>query len=125
MSLNSLPPEIVLQILSYLPISSLANIYSLSQAWNTFLLHHENLVYRHAACFHGIIHDDDAALDTAILRQKYSQRTLRNVDSWKELCMILHLSSQQSSLTSTGQARLASASAMHGTASHLRKLPPN
>ena len=94
MLLNSLPPEIVLQILSHLPVSSLAIIHALSRAWNSFLLHHETTIYRYAACLHGIIQDDAASFDAATLRQRYSQRVLRNVDSWKALCTI-HLRLQR------------------------------
>jgi hypothetical protein len=88
MTLDSLPPEVALQILSYLPVSSLANLHSVSRAWNNFFLYHETAVYRQAAYLHGIIQDDAASLDSPLLMQKYSQRVLRNVDSWKDLCRI-------------------------------------
>lgn len=123
MTLNSLPPEVALHILSYLPVSSLANLHSVSRAWNDFLLHYESTAYRQAAFLHGIIHDDAASLDSLVLKRKYAQRMLRNVDSWKALCKCSTslLTIHHNSRRSTGQAKSVHAFAMHGMASPLRK----
>jgi len=89
MVLNSLPPEIVLYIFSYLPLSSLSQLSCLSRPWNTFLLQHEATVYRRAAFLHGFIDDDSVSLESMKSSNKYSERVLADVDSWKKLCTYL------------------------------------
>jgi len=89
MVLNSLPPEIVLYIFSYLPLSSLSQLPCLSRPWNTFLLQHEATVYRRAAFLHGFIDDDSVSLESMKSSNKYSERVLADVDSWKKLCAYL------------------------------------
>jgi len=89
MVLNSLPPEIVLYIFSYLPLSSLSQLSCLSRPWNTFLLQHEATVYRRAAFLHGFIDDDSVSLESMKSSNRYSERVLADVDSWKKLCTYL------------------------------------
>ncbi len=88
MVLSSFPSEIVLHILSYLPVSSLAQLHVVSQAWNVFLLQHQTTIYRHAAFLHGFIDDDSATFLSAEVRKRYATKVFDNLNSWKDLCAI-------------------------------------
>lgn len=122
MVLSRLPPEIVLYLLSYLPISSLSQLYSVSRTWNTFLLHHEATIYHRAAFLHGFIDGDSASLESVKSSNKYSERVLADVDSWKKLCTYISSLSDFLKLSSMLlQVKSASEFAMHGMVLLLRK----
>lgn len=88
MALSSFPSEIVLHILSYLPVSSLAVFHVVSRPWNAFLLQYQATIYRHAAFLHGFIDNDSSLFLSTEWRKKYATRVLENLSSWKDLCAI-------------------------------------
>ncbi|KDR70005.1 hypothetical protein GALMADRAFT_255349 [Galerina marginata CBS 339.88] len=81
-----LPAELSLLIISYLPLSSLAVLHQLNRSWSDFLSLQENedAVYRAAAVREGYV---GAALTGVRWEaQAYSEKAMRDVDSWKIFC---------------------------------------
>ena len=80
----NLPTELTLNILSYLPFSSLSRLQSVCKSWSEFCTLHENTIYRNAACLHTYIPRSTTMLNE--LSSLYSQRALEDVKTWKDLC---------------------------------------
>ncbi|KAJ3496321.1 hypothetical protein NLJ89_g10502 [Agrocybe chaxingu] len=83
---TALPPEIVLQILSYLPVSSCSALSATSHTWNVFFAENEMVIYREAAFLHGFADRRTALPDPTVLGERYSYRVLQPGMSWKSLC---------------------------------------
>ncbi|KAG6852750.1 hypothetical protein C0991_009370 [Blastosporella zonata] len=80
----SLPPELTLAILSYLPLSSLSDALLVCRRWEEFLKLHENPIYHRAALLHGYISSGGTSIENA--GKQYSQRSVGSVTNWKDLC---------------------------------------
>lgn len=83
-NLSDLPPELVLRMLSFLPIPSLHAMQVLSRLWNGFFHTHERLIYLRAACYHRFISNTNVPLSEA--RSVYPGCVKKEVDSWRSLC---------------------------------------
>ena len=81
----NLPAELTLSILSYLPLNSLSQLQSVCKSWSEFCTLHEGTIYRNAACLHTYIPCPTTMLNG--LSSLYSERVLKDVKTWKDLCM--------------------------------------
>ncbi|KAK0455503.1 uncharacterized protein EV420DRAFT_1336393 [Desarmillaria tabescens] len=79
-----LPAEIILEILAYLQLDSLASFAAVSRSTKIFIDANESTVYRNAAVIHGLISSE--ATQPADLRTKYTPKSMQGVDSWKSFC---------------------------------------
>ena len=61
--IDHLPPEIVLQILSHLPLSSLRSMQLVSKSMDALFQLHESAIFREAAKVHMFDRCDDAVED--------------------------------------------------------------
>lgn len=82
--ISDLAPELVLVILSYLPLPSLAKAHIVSKHWHEFLDAQESAIYRAAAILHKFIPPGHILLEEAKLRGRSGW--LESVTTWKELC---------------------------------------
>lgn len=76
--LHSLPVEIALQVVSYLPIQTLHRIAQVSRAWHDLIAVNECTVYRNAAILHRLVQDENCDDSTS---QASHQAT-----NWKSFC---------------------------------------
>ncbi|GJJ13222.1 hypothetical protein Clacol_007473 [Clathrus columnatus] len=76
-----LPPELVLSILSYLPIRQLQRLCQVSKFWNLFLTTNEEKIYHAAAILHGFVPPQTKSLDSIRM-----PKWLEDVHSWKAFC---------------------------------------
>ncbi|KAJ3508246.1 hypothetical protein NLJ89_g5857 [Agrocybe chaxingu] len=87
MFLDPLPAELVLHVLSFLPLSSLASIRSTSREWQEFFIAHEAVIYNKAAFFHGFTDQRTPILDIDAVKWDYSYRVVPEDElDWVELC---------------------------------------
>lgn len=89
-----LPTELVILVLSYLPLETISVLKRIDHQWHEFIALNASTVYRSAAWREGwIAHADTmlAELDypEEELRRKsyYSRRAMRGVRDWKDFCM--------------------------------------
>jgi len=93
MSLTELPPEIVIIILSFLPVSSLCAILRLNKKWFLFIDENQNTIYRDAAYLEGYMPDPATLLEGIGPREDgmerqalYSRRVTAGLEGWKDFC---------------------------------------
>lgn len=81
--LTILPPEIVLQVLEFSPISTLASLTAVSTAWHQFIdVTHQDAIYESKT-----FHPPDSTRDLAFLNNTQSfSRLFEGTSSWKDLC---------------------------------------
>lgn len=89
--LDVLPPDIVLIILSYLPIRQLQYLTQLSTDWKQFIETHESNVYHATAILHGFV-PPNTVLEEAANGQTWLIECCPGIYSWKDLCRLLRLS---------------------------------
>ncbi|KDQ52879.1 hypothetical protein JAAARDRAFT_61656 [Jaapia argillacea MUCL 33604] len=109
--LKSLPAELTLHLLSYLPLGDISTITLLSRAWLAFLNANQDTVYRQAAIYHRFVSPDVVSLET--VRDSENGSWMDGLNSWKDLCRRHTILSQswsgqnllsEGSYTSPGQA---------------------
>ena len=83
--LDKLPPENVLEILSYLPVQSLRELQLISRDWRSFISTNESIVYKKAALLHGYLLSPNST-SVSDLRSVDSRRSLETVHGWRDLC---------------------------------------
>jgi hypothetical protein len=83
--LTVLPPEIVLQILEFTPISALASLTATSKAWNYFIdVTHQEVIY---ASESKTAQPTGGAHDFSFLSESHSfTKIWQGTESWKDLC---------------------------------------
>ncbi|KDQ20336.1 hypothetical protein BOTBODRAFT_27758 [Botryobasidium botryosum FD-172 SS1] len=81
--LSTLPPEVILQILSHLPVYSLPLLRALSSSWKDFLDLHESTIYRSAAFLHAIASPGSSLEDS---KGTHVLPWLDDVNDWKSFC---------------------------------------
>ncbi|KAJ3509853.1 hypothetical protein NLJ89_g4998 [Agrocybe chaxingu] len=86
MTLDDLPPDVLLQILSYLRLSTLACLCATSSSLHTLFSENQDLIYRHAALLHGFTHMESALPDKGTLYKKYSPPNVKEGTKWIDLC---------------------------------------
>ncbi|KAI0759997.1 hypothetical protein BD413DRAFT_487088 [Trametes elegans] len=83
-TLNTLPTELVLRILAYLPLQSLRNVRLLSRRWNEFVNVNESTVYHHAALLHNFVDSLETLLSEA--KEARCLKFLQDVPDWYQYC---------------------------------------
>lgn len=83
-ALENLPPELVLRILSYLPVQALRALRLTSRGWNIFFLKNESTIYHHAALLHRFIDSIHTLLSEA--KEAHPLAFLQDVPDWYEYC---------------------------------------
>jgi len=93
MSLTELPPEIIIIILSFLPVSSLGVVLRLNKKWLLFIDENQNTIYRDAAYLEGYVPhpakllEDIGPKEAGMERQAlYSRRVTSGLEGWKDFC---------------------------------------
>lgn len=79
--ISNLPTELILQVLSYVPIETLNSLRLVCHQLKAILEAQEASIYRNAAVFHGFVPSSDVDYSNI-----YSRRSLFGVDSWKSFC---------------------------------------
>ncbi|CDO77035.1 hypothetical protein BN946_scf184403.g10 [Trametes cinnabarina] len=88
-SFDSLPIELVLRILSYLPVQSLRSVRLTARRWNQFFVANESTIYHHAAFLHDFVDSLGILLPEA--RQSRYLKFLKDVPDWYTYCKRYHL----------------------------------
>ncbi|KAI0665664.1 hypothetical protein C8Q78DRAFT_985901 [Trametes maxima] len=81
---DTLPTELILRILSYLPLQSLRSVRLLDRRWNEFFGANESTIYHHAALLHNFVDSLDTLLPEA--RQARCLNFLQDVPDWYQYC---------------------------------------
>lgn len=81
--LAALPPELLFDVLRYLPLQSLSALRRTSKAWNQRFVENESYIYRNAAYHHAFIPSTEWTLKEAI--RKVGD-IVAGVTSWSEFC---------------------------------------
>ena len=82
--ISTFPLEIVLNILSHLPIHTIHVFQRLSHDYNDLIVSNENAVYRSAAVLHGFVSPEEVAhyFDP----ESFHGHWLDELGGWKDLC---------------------------------------
>ena len=88
---NDPPPEIVLTILSYLPLQSLHALRRLNHEWLSWFDLNQSYIYQHAALKHNFIYSEDISLQNAVLTSKHLLPNDTPVDEWRAFCKLWFL----------------------------------
>ncbi|RPD52756.1 hypothetical protein L226DRAFT_548676 [Lentinus tigrinus ALCF2SS1-7] len=83
-TLETLPAELVLRILAYLPVQSLRALRLASRSWDTFFVEHESTIYHHAALIHRFIDSVHQLLPEA--KAAHPLKFLQDVPDWYHYC---------------------------------------
>src|SRR4051794_40757315 len=83
--LTILPPEIVLQILEFAPVSALASLTATSKAWHQFIdITHQEAIYTSDS---KTSQPSGGSRDFSFLSDTHSfAKVFENTTSWKDLC---------------------------------------
>ena len=82
--LQSLPAELILRILAFLPVQALRSLRLSSRGWDTFLRQHESTIYHHAALLHNFIDSIHTLLPDA--KVQHPLEFLQEAPDWYEYC---------------------------------------
>jgi len=82
--LQTLPSELVIEILSNLSVKSLFQLRLVSRQWHGFISANEALLYRHASHFHNFIANSDLSLD--VVMQDHLGDMWNGMENWKDFC---------------------------------------
>ncbi|KAI8974002.1 hypothetical protein BD414DRAFT_498829 [Trametes punicea] len=83
-SLDILPAELVLRILSYLPLQALRSVRLTARRWNDFFIANESTIYHHAALLHNFVDSLDVLLPEA--RKARYLKFLEDAPDWYTYC---------------------------------------
>ncbi|CAA7270274.1 unnamed protein product [Cyclocybe aegerita] len=86
MTFSDQPPDVLLQILSYLRLSTLSCLCATSRSWHNLFSENEDLIYRNAALLHGFINTESAVPEKRAVSQKYSPPNLKEGTTYLDLC---------------------------------------
>lgn len=85
--LSTLPPELLLKCLSYLPLKDILAVSVLLTSFQTLITENENQVFWAAAIVHGFVAEASTpSLDDAKGFDKGPGRWLHDVHTWKAFC---------------------------------------
>ncbi len=79
-----LPTEVMLSVLSYLPIPSLRSLLVLSRQWFDFFITNQSAIFHSAALLHGYIQPGTLSLEDAL--SVNMGRPWAGSTSWKDFC---------------------------------------
>ena len=83
--LETVPVELLLQIIRYLPLQSLHRFARTSKFFKRIIAENEVLVYRQAAVLHGYV-DNVANVDPPNAQTKNPTYPFAHATSWKQYC---------------------------------------
>lgn len=83
-SIDSLPTELLLRILSFLSLQNLRNVRLIARRWEEFVLANQTTIYHHAALFHNFVNSLDVLLPEA--KEAQNLHFLRDVPDWYQYC---------------------------------------
>ncbi|KAN0127091.1 hypothetical protein V8E53_015109 [Lactarius tabidus] len=83
--LYDLPPEVMLDVLSHLPIPSLLSLRLLSRQWSDFVTAHQSVIFHGVALYHGYV-SPGTGLEDVLSVTRNMGRPLVEAMSWKDLC---------------------------------------
>lgn len=90
MTIDALPPEILIRILSYLPLQAINSFNLVSKFCHDVVSTNDNAIYQTAATFHDFIESPKQQVRLPLLTEVVNRPDaigwLDNVTSWKELC---------------------------------------
>jgi hypothetical protein len=81
-----LPPELLLQVLSYATFPVLANLLRTSKAWNSIIDEHEAAIYRRAAYLHAFTEDTEVSFEETVENLHGHFWADEPVQGWKNFC---------------------------------------
>jgi len=123
---DELSADIVLEIITYLPLNTIASLTLVSRRLHSLINNNENSIYHGAAFYHGYIPSCTTSLDKA--HSMYSRRSMGPgpISNWKDFCAptspVSTISDRKSA--SVTKARNANTSTRAGPAKfHLRLHP--
>ncbi|KAJ7665188.1 hypothetical protein DFH06DRAFT_308677 [Mycena polygramma] len=79
-----LPTELVIEIVQYLPVSTISSLSCTSREWHKFCQVNESILYHNAAVLHGFI--PSTSIIYSDLGTVLSARSLTGVTDWKSFC---------------------------------------
>ncbi|KAH8984934.1 hypothetical protein EDB92DRAFT_1456535 [Lactarius akahatsu] len=82
--LHVLPTEVMLDVLSHLPIPSLLSLPVLSHQWLDFFTTNQSKIFRNAALYHEYIHPETLLLEDAL--SVNTGRPWAESTSWMDFC---------------------------------------
>ncbi|TBU39518.1 hypothetical protein BD309DRAFT_969511 [Dichomitus squalens] len=84
-SLDSLPAELLLRIVAFLPVQTLRSLRLASRGWDAFCREHESTIYHHAALLHNFVDSINTVLSDA---KSAHQRLkfLQDAPNWYHYC---------------------------------------
>ena len=85
--LHILPVELSLAVLSYLPLSTLFSLASLSREWLEFISENKSTIFHEAAVFHGYIDPETLLLEDALSMRVGNP--WKRVADWKDFCELM------------------------------------
>jgi hypothetical protein len=84
--MDELPVELILKILSYLPIPSLSSFQLTSRRYHTVVCTNESYLYHNAALQHRFIQSEEATL--AGVKPSIPRRLQGHINGWKSYCQL-------------------------------------
>ncbi len=84
--LHVLPVELSLAVLSYLPLSALCPLPSLSHKWFNFFSQNQSTLFHNAAILHGYTHPGTYLLEDALSTHKGAP--WEGAKDWKDFCKL-------------------------------------
>jgi len=84
--LHVLPVELSLVVLSYLPLSTLCPLHSVSRKWFNFFSQNQSTIFRNAAILHGYTHPATLLLEDALSMHKGDP--WEGATDWKDFCKL-------------------------------------
>jgi F-box associated protein len=82
--LHALPVELSLAVLSYLPLSILCSLHTVSRKWLNFFFQNQSTIFRNAAILHGYTHSTNLVLEDALSTHKGDP--WEGATDWKDFC---------------------------------------
>ena len=88
--MEQLPPELLLHILSHLPIRTIHIVQALNSFFNTLIEENVNQIYRSAASLHqfvgGQVLKGDPVSALKHITQHYFSTWMDDVEDWRSFC---------------------------------------
>ncbi|KAJ7181199.1 hypothetical protein C8R46DRAFT_1187371 [Mycena filopes] len=87
MPLTDITSDVSLEIIAYLPLSTISILTVVRKAWKELVDANEQKVYRSAGALHGFISSADTSLDDALASLDFPAATFE-IQGWKRFCQI-------------------------------------
>jgi F-box associated protein len=84
--LHVLPVELSLAVLSYLPLSTLCPLHTVSRKWLNFFFQNQSTIFHNAAILHGYTHPAALLLEDAL--STHQGDPWEGATDWKDFCKL-------------------------------------